>query len=115
MVAADADGNKASPLVALLAGGIAGGVEAACTYPFEFAKTRVQLYGHEGLRNPFAVVARVARQEGLGALYKGCSTMIVVCRWTFSLSSGVPCRSFSPLFSCFLVRTGGEHSVSYLI
>ncbi|TGJ86010.1 hypothetical protein E0Z10_g2769 [Xylaria hypoxylon] len=77
MVAADADGNKASPLVALLAGGIAGGVEAACTYPFEFAKTRVQLYGHEGIRNPFAVVARVARQEGVRALYKGCSTMIV--------------------------------------
>ncbi|RYC55926.1 hypothetical protein CHU98_g10286 [Xylaria longipes] len=78
MVAADAEGKKASPLVALLAGGIAGGVEAACTYPFEFAKTRVQLYGHEGSRNPFAVVARVARQEGLRALYKGCSTMIVV-------------------------------------
>ncbi|KAI1188308.1 mitochondrial carrier [Nemania serpens] len=77
MVAADAEGNKASPLVALFAGGVAGGVEAACTYPFEFAKTRVQLYGHEGLRNPFAVVARVARQEGLAALYKGCSTMIV--------------------------------------
>ncbi|KAJ8105748.1 hypothetical protein ONZ43_g7300 [Nemania bipapillata] len=75
--ATDAENGKASsPLVALLAGGVAGGVEAACTYPFEFAKTRVQLYGHEGVRNPFAVVARVARQEGLGALYKGCSTMI---------------------------------------
>ncbi|KAI0396127.1 mitochondrial carrier [Xylariaceae sp. FL0594] len=76
MVAADAKGNKASPLVSLLAGGIAGGVEAACTYPFEFAKTRVQLYGHQGTRNPFAVVARVAREEGPRALYKGCSTMI---------------------------------------
>jgi solute carrier family 25 citrate transporter 1 len=79
MVAADADGKKSSPLVALLAGGIAGGVEAACTYPFEFAKTRVQLYGHGGVRNPFSVVAKVAREEGLRALYKGCSTMIVVC------------------------------------
>jgi len=79
MVAADAEGNKPSPLVALLAGGIAGGVEAACTYPFEFAKTRVQLYGHQGIRNPFAVVAKVAREEGLRALYKGCSTMITVC------------------------------------
>ncbi|KAI0205386.1 mitochondrial carrier [Astrocystis sublimbata] len=78
MVAADADGKKASPLVALLAGGIAGGVESASTYPFEFAKTRVQLYGHEGpRRNPFAIVAQVARQEGLRAMYKGCSTMIV--------------------------------------
>ncbi|KAI8625142.1 mitochondrial carrier [Xylariaceae sp. FL1651] len=77
MVAADAGGNRPSPLVALLAGGIAGGVEAACTYPFEFAKTRVQLYGHEGVRNPFYVVAKVAREEGVRALYKGCSTMIV--------------------------------------
>lgn len=79
MVGVDAEGKKASPLVALLAGGIAGGVETACTYPFEFAKTRVQLYGHEGVRNPFAVVARVARQEGVRALYKGCSILVVVC------------------------------------
>ncbi|KAI1103563.1 mitochondrial carrier [Jackrogersella minutella] len=75
MVAA-ADG-KTSPAISLVAGGIAGGVESACTYPFEFAKTRVQLYGHEGVRNPFMVVAKVAREEGLSALYKGCSTMIV--------------------------------------
>ncbi|TDZ18164.1 Tricarboxylate transport protein [Colletotrichum sidae] len=74
---APADG-KTSPLLSLCAGGIAGGVEAACTYPFEFAKTRVQLYGHQhGTRNPFAVVLRVARDEGLPALYRGCSTMIV--------------------------------------
>ncbi|KAI1215049.1 mitochondrial carrier [Annulohypoxylon truncatum] len=73
---AGADG-KASPAISLVAGGIAGGVESACTYPFEFAKTRVQLYGHEGIRNPFMVVAKVAREEGLRALYKGCSTMIV--------------------------------------
>ncbi|KAI1827909.1 mitochondrial carrier [Xylaria intraflava] len=76
MTPEDADGKKTPPIVALLAGGIAGGVEAACTYPFEFAKTRVQLYGHEGVRNPFSVVARVARQEGVRALYKGCLTMI---------------------------------------
>lgn len=74
-----ADGDtKVSPLIALCAGGIAGGIEAACTYPFELAKTRVQLYGHGGIRNPFAVVAKVAREEGVAALYKGCSTLIVV-------------------------------------
>ncbi|KAI1342018.1 mitochondrial carrier [Xylariaceae sp. FL0016] len=73
---ADASG-KTTPLVSLFAGGIAGGVEAACTYPFEFAKTRVQLYGHGGVRNPFLVVIKVAREEGVRALYKGCSTMIV--------------------------------------
>ncbi|OLN87593.1 Tricarboxylate transport protein 2 [Colletotrichum chlorophyti] len=70
--------GKTSPLLSLCAGGVAGGVEAACTYPFEFAKTRVQLYGHQnGTRNPLAVVLRVARDEGLPALYKGCSTMVI--------------------------------------
>ncbi|KAK8087592.1 hypothetical protein PG997_002553 [Apiospora hydei] len=69
--------GKTSPLISLLAGGTAGGVEAFCTYPFEFAKTRVQLYGHGGVKNPFRVVGNVIKQEGLPALYKGCSTMIV--------------------------------------
>ncbi|KAK8097466.1 hypothetical protein PG984_016605 [Apiospora sp. TS-2023a] len=73
---ADANGRN-SPLISLLAGGTAGGVEAFCTYPFEFAKTRVQLYGHGGVKNPFRVVGNVIKQEGLPALYKGCSTMIV--------------------------------------
>ncbi|KAK7941592.1 uncharacterized protein PG986_013979 [Apiospora aurea] len=73
---AEANG-KTSPLISLLAGGTAGGVEAFCTYPFEFAKTRVQLYGHGGVKNPFRVVGNVVKQEGLPALYKGCSTMIV--------------------------------------
>lgn len=76
--------NRTSPLISLLAGGTAGGVEAFCTYPFEFAKTRVQLYGHGGVRNPFRVVGNVIKQEGLPALYKGCSTMIVVRTCTYT-------------------------------
>lgn len=51
-------------------------------YPLEFAKTRVQLRQESGTptpRNPFLVVAQVARQEGPAALYKGCSALIVVC------------------------------------
>jgi solute carrier family 25 citrate transporter 1 len=34
-----------SPSIALIAGGFAGTVETACTYSFEFAKTRIQLRG----------------------------------------------------------------------
>ncbi|KAK6218759.1 hypothetical protein LQW54_002684 [Pestalotiopsis sp. IQ-011] len=71
-----ADGHN-SPLISLTAGGIAGGVEAFCTYPFEFAKTRVQLYGHGTSRNPFRIVGQVVKEEGITALYKGCTTMIV--------------------------------------
>jgi solute carrier family 25 citrate transporter 1 len=49
-------------------------------YPFEFAKTRVQLREQKGVptpKNPFLVVANVYKQEGLGALYKGCSTLAI--------------------------------------
>lgn len=66
--------------MSLSAGGIAGAVEATATYPFEFAKTRVQLREQAGKptpRNPFKVVAQVYTNEGLRALYKGCSSLVV--------------------------------------
>ncbi|KAH5750647.1 hypothetical protein HBI17_097600 [Parastagonospora nodorum] len=71
---------KQSPtaIVSLLSGAIAGGVEATATYPFEFAKTRAQLQASTtGSRNPFAVIANVAKSDGIGAIYTGCSTLIV--------------------------------------
>ena len=75
-----ADANQLPPIASFMAGGIAGGTEAIITYPMEFAKTRVQLRAGKGApspRNPFAVVAHVARSEGVSALYTGCSTLIV--------------------------------------
>ena len=73
-------GSPKSPLVSLIAGGTAGGVECAITYPFEFAKTRVQLKedvpGAVRTKNPFAVIKRVIDREGPRALYKGCETLI---------------------------------------
>ena len=48
-------------------------------YPFEFAKTRAQLKGFKSTSaNPFSVIAQTARNEGLGAIYTGCSTLILV-------------------------------------
>lgn len=75
-----ADHSRTPPVVSLISGGIAGGVEAAATYPFEFAKTRVQLRNEGNAsrpRNPFLVVGEVFRNEGARALYKGCSSLIV--------------------------------------
>jgi solute carrier family 25 (mitochondrial citrate transporter), member 1 len=80
--------TRNSPLLSVLSGGIAGGVEAAVTYPLEFAKTRAQLGGDHALaatshigkrsfRNPFKLVLTVYRNEGARALYKGCSALIV--------------------------------------
>ena len=72
--------KQTPPIVSIISGGIAGGVEGAVTYPFEFAKTRAQLRTEKGVkhsRNPFATVAQVYRQEGIRALYKGCSALVV--------------------------------------
>ncbi|KAL8828822.1 MAG: hypothetical protein Q9170_006436 [Blastenia crenularia] len=72
--------GKTPPIVSLIAGGVAGGVEATATYPFEFAKTRVQLRTQSSAstsKNPFLVVSQVFRNEGARALYKGCSTLVV--------------------------------------
>ncbi|RHZ68736.1 hypothetical protein CDV55_107281 [Aspergillus turcosus] len=66
--------------VSLVAGGVAGGAEAAITYPFEYAKTRVQLLqGRTAVTssNPLRLIFKVAQHEGIGALYTGCSTLIM--------------------------------------
>ncbi|KAF2834324.1 tricarboxylate transport protein-like protein [Patellaria atrata CBS 101060] len=72
--------NNTPPLVSLLAGAIAGGIEAGSTYPFEFAKTRVQLRQEFGVptpRTPFAVIPQVIRDEGLRAIYRGCPPLVI--------------------------------------
>ncbi|KAJ5217516.1 uncharacterized protein N7469_011141 [Penicillium citrinum] len=74
------DPRKTSQWVSLAAGGIAGGVEAGITYPFEYSKTRVQLVqgGTAATSsNPLRLIAQVARQEGISALYIGCSSLII--------------------------------------
>ncbi|KAF7590212.1 hypothetical protein BBP40_003143 [Aspergillus hancockii] len=66
--------------VSLVAGGVAGGAEAAVTYPFEYAKTRVQLLQGRTVvtsSNPLQLIFKVAHLEGIGALYTGCSTLIM--------------------------------------
>ncbi|KAF3930281.1 Mitoferrin-1 [Dactylellina cionopaga] len=77
----DQDPSSAPPpIVSLIAGGIAGGVEALVTYPFEFAKTRAQLKHDPSKptpRNPYLIVSDTFKKEGTRALYKGCSALIV--------------------------------------
>ena len=89
--------------ISIIAGGTAGGVEAAVTvslpvragsdahlyesrvdysqYPFEFAKTRVQLHSQRGVKspsNPFAAIANVWRSDGVRAMYRGCPALLAV-------------------------------------
>ncbi|KAF2084574.1 mitochondrial carrier [Saccharata proteae CBS 121410] len=72
------DAPPVPPSVSIISGGIAGGVEAAVTYPFEFAKTRAQLRNDaKQPRNPFRIVFNVYKYEGLRALYKGCAALAI--------------------------------------
>jgi len=68
------------PIVSILSGGFAGGVEAIATYPFEFAKTRVQLHDDPKIklsRNPYHIIGNIYREEGFRAMYKGCGISII--------------------------------------
>lgn len=70
--------QKTSTPVLLISSATAGGVEALATYPFEYAKTRVQLQPHAHLHhNPFSVLCNIARYEGVGTIYTGCSTLVL--------------------------------------
>ncbi|KAF2755052.1 mitochondrial carrier [Pseudovirgaria hyperparasitica] len=71
-----------SPYVSIISGGVAGGIEAFSTYPFEFTKTRVQLHQEKGIsqklpRNPYKIAFQLYRDEGLRAMYKGCGSLVV--------------------------------------
>lgn len=62
-----------------VAGGTAGAVEGVITYPFEFAKTRLQLVDKSSKtsRNPLVLIYNVAKTNGTGALYVGCPAFVV--------------------------------------
>ena len=68
----------------LLAGGIAGGVEAMIMYPTEYVKTQLQLQAKgltpgQPLKYSGVVdcAVKIARERGPLALYKGVSTLVV--------------------------------------
>lgn len=71
--------QKADPFKSFIAGGTAGAIEGAITYPFEFAKTRLQLIdkSSKASRNPLKLIYNVAKTQGAGALYVGCPAFVV--------------------------------------
>lgn len=71
--------QQVDPLNSFIAGGTAGAVEGVITYPFEFAKTRLQLVdkASKASRNPLVLIYNVARTQGVSALYIGCPAFIV--------------------------------------
>lgn len=69
--------KQISPIASLFAGGVAGGIEATITYPFEYAKTRAQLRSSGAPANPVQMIQSIVRSEGFSAIYTGCSTLVV--------------------------------------
>ncbi|GMM29548.1 Ctp1 protein [Martiniozyma asiatica (nom. inval.)] len=70
---------KPDPFKSFIAGGIAGAVEGVVTYPFEFAKTRLQLIDNTSKmsRNPLILISTVARTQGVSSLYVGCPAFVI--------------------------------------
>lgn len=83
------------PVVSCVSGAIAGAVEAACTYPFEFAKTRLQLRSQSGpqISNPVLMIRHIVANEGVQSLYVGCSTLMAGT----ALKAGVRFLSFDAI------------------
>lgn len=71
--------TQADPLKSFVAGGTAGAIEGVVTYPFEFAKTRLQLVAKSSTasRNPLVLIYTIARTQGVSSLYVGCPAFVV--------------------------------------
>lgn len=71
--------SSVDPLHSFLAGSIAGAIEACITYPFEFAKTRLQLLDKASTasRNPLVLIFGSVKSQGLSSIYVGCPAFIV--------------------------------------
>jgi len=66
-----------TPLVSLVSGAIAGGVEGFATFPFEFAKTRLQLRSDgAAVASPYHLLRDIVAQDGVSAIYTGCGSLV---------------------------------------
>lgn len=71
--------RQVDPAKSFVAGCLAGAAEACITYPFEFAKTRLQLVdkASKASRNPLVLIYSTAKAQGIGSIYVGCPAFIV--------------------------------------
>ena len=71
--------KKPDPFHSFIAGGVAGAIECVATYPLEYAKTRLQLVekSNKMPRNPLVLISKVARTQGVSAVYVGCPAIVV--------------------------------------
>ena len=68
-------GKKQHPGKAIVAGGVAGAIEACISYPTEFVKTKLQLFDM-GKQGPIQVARDTIKTDGVGGLYRGLSSLL---------------------------------------
>ena len=68
-------GKKQHPLKAVIAGGIAGAMEACISFPTEFVKTKMQLFDM-GKQSPLQVARDTVKMDGVLGLYRGLSSLL---------------------------------------
>ncbi|KAI5991251.1 mitochondrial tricarboxylate transporter [Pisolithus albus] len=67
--------RKEKPAHSLIAGSLAGAVEAFITYPTEFVKTRSQFGGKR--ESPITIIRTTVQEKGITGLYSGCSALVI--------------------------------------
>ncbi|KAI8969837.1 mitochondrial carrier domain-containing protein [Pilobolus umbonatus] len=72
------------PVLSLLSGTLAGGIEGIATYPTEYVKTRLQLQaggklqaGEIKFKGPVDCLLKTVKNHGLGAIYTGVSALAI--------------------------------------
>lgn len=79
MPAATGAARKKHPIKAVLAGGIAGGLEICCTFPTEYVKTQLQLDSRSDTpkyKGPLHCARSTVNEFGFFGLYRGLSSLL---------------------------------------
>ncbi|KAI7897383.1 mitochondrial carrier domain-containing protein [Mucor mucedo] len=78
------DKKSKDPVLSLLSGTFAGGIEGVVTYPTEYVKTRLQLQaggklqaGELKFKGPIDCLVKTVKTHGLGAIYTGVSALAI--------------------------------------
>jgi len=79
MAAPSGAAQKKHPIKAVLAGGIAGGLEICCTFPTEYVKTQIQLDSRAEVpkfKGAIHCATTTVKEHGFLGLYRGLSSLL---------------------------------------
>jgi len=74
-VPAPTENKPKNPIKAILAGGLAGGIEISITFPFEYVKTQLQLDSR--FKSPMDCVRITMKERGFFGMYRGLSSLLI--------------------------------------